>query len=161
MTAVCSAAKFDLVTRAVASECVDDKTSDFATLGKQWDVIFDVAANRHFSICREALEPHGIYVTTIGSGGDRIAPLLNPVRSQKSPFIMMKPNVSDLDSMRSLVESGKLKANVGRVFPMAQVAAAQALAPSGMASGKVVVANIERQHNRCCTSGSGTQCRVA
>jgi NADPH:quinone reductase-like Zn-dependent oxidoreductase len=141
VTAVCSEAKFDLVKGAGAAECLDYRKSDFATLGTKWDVIFDAAATRHFSNCHQALEPHGVYVTTIGGGGDMVAPLLNPLRSQKSRFIMMKPNVTDLDYVTGLVERGKLKATVGRVFPREQFAEAQALAASGKASGKVVVTN--------------------
>ena len=139
VTGVCSESKFELVKGYGAAECIDYKKSDFVKLGKKWDVIFDAAATRHFSNCHEALEAHGVYVTTIGSGSDMVSPVLNPIRSQKSRFIMMKPSVSDLDYVRGLVESGKLKATVGRVFPMSQIAEAQALAESGKANGKVVV----------------------
>jgi NADPH:quinone reductase-like Zn-dependent oxidoreductase len=139
VTAVCSEAKFDMAKAAGASECIDYKKSDFTKLGKKWDLIFDAVATRHFSNCHEALEPHGIYVTTISSGGDMAAPLLNPVRSQKSRFILMKPNAPDVDYVRGLVEAGKLKATVGGVFPLERIVEAQTLAESGKANGKIVI----------------------
>jgi NADPH:quinone reductase-like Zn-dependent oxidoreductase len=139
VTAVCSAAKFDLVRAAGASDCIDYKTEDFAKLGRHWHAIFDAAATRHFANCHDALEAHGHYVTTISSGGDMMSPLLNPVRSQKSHFIMMKPNPTDIDFVRDLVEQGKLKPQVGATFPLAKTGDAIALAESGKATGKVVV----------------------
>lgn len=140
VTAVCSESKFDLVRQAGAADCIDYKRQDFATLGQKWNVIFDAAATRHFGDCHDALEAHGHYVTTISSGGDMLSPLLNPLRSQKSHFIFMKPNAADIDRVRELVEKGQLKPNVGPVFPLSKVAEAQALAEAGKATGKVIIA---------------------
>jgi NADPH:quinone reductase-like Zn-dependent oxidoreductase len=139
VTAVCSAAKGDMVKQAGADECIDYQTQDFTKLGRKWDVIFDSAGKKHFGDCRDALEPHGHYVTTISSGGDMVAPVLNPVRSQKSHFIILKPNAADTAYICKLIEEGKLKTSVGAVLPAHKMAEAQALAESGKASGKVVV----------------------
>lgn len=142
VTAVCSEAKHELVRRAGASECIDYKKSDFTKLGRKWDLIFDAAGAKHFGDCRDALEPHGIYVTTISSGGDMVAPVLNPIRAQKSRFILMKPNIADLEHVRDLVESGKVKPFVGPIFPMAKMSEAQAVADAGTATGKIVISPI-------------------
>lgn len=139
VTAVCSEAKFDLVRGAGASECIDYKKDDFAKLGRKWNVIFDAAATRHFSNCHDALEAHGHYITTISSGGDMVSPVLNPVRSQKSHFILMKTSGADIDHIRDLVDQGKLKPFVGPTFPLAQAAEAQSLAEAGKATGKVIL----------------------
>jgi NADPH:quinone reductase-like Zn-dependent oxidoreductase len=138
VTAVCNASKFDLAKAAGATDCIDYTKDDFTKLGKKWDLIFDSAGKRHFGEVRDALEDHGIYVTTISSGGDLISPALNPVRHQKSRFILMKPNTADLDYVTGLVNAGKLKPQVGAVFPLAKIAEAHTLAESGKASGKVV-----------------------
>jgi NADPH:quinone reductase-like Zn-dependent oxidoreductase len=140
VTAVCSAAKIDLVKGAGADECIDYQKEDFTKLGKKWDVIFDAAATKHFGTCHEALEAHGHYITTISSGGDMVSPVLNPVRSQKSHFIMMKSSVADMDYVKGLVDEGKLKPFVGPSFPLAKAAEAQSLAEAGKATGKVIVA---------------------
>jgi NADPH:quinone reductase-like Zn-dependent oxidoreductase len=139
VTAVCSEAKFEMVRKAGASECIDYKKSDFTTLGKKWDLIFDSAATKKFSDCRKALEPAGHYVTTIGSGGDMIMPALNAFRSQKGRFIIVKPSAKDLEYVGSLLDAGKLTTSAAHVFPMAQMAEAQKLSESGKATGKIVV----------------------
>ena len=139
VTAVCSASKFESVKAAGATECIDYGKEDFSKLGRKWDLIFDAAGKRHFSDCHDALEHHGIFVTTIGSGGDMVAPLLNPFRAQKARFIIAKPNAKDLDYIRDLVEAGKLKPSVGTVLPLAKVAEAHALGESGTSTGKIVL----------------------
>lgn len=139
VTAVCSEAKFEMVRSAGATETIDYKKSDFTTLGRRWDLIFDSSATRKFSDCRKALEPHGIYVTTIGRGSDMIMPAFNALRAQKGRFIIAKPSSSDLDTIRGLLDAGKLKTVVGHVFPMAQMAQAQDLSESGKSSGKIVI----------------------
>ncbi len=139
VTAVCSASKFDVVKGLGADDVLDYGASDFAKLGRKWDVIFDAAGKRHFKDCHDALEAHGHYVTTISSGGDMIAPVLNPVRSQKAHFIIMKPATADLDYVRDQLAAGKLKVLVGATMPMDKIADAQNLAQSGKATGKVVV----------------------
>jgi NADPH:quinone reductase-like Zn-dependent oxidoreductase len=139
VTAVCSDSKFQAVQDAGATEVIDYKKSDFTTLGKRWDLIFDAAASRKFADCRKALEPSGVYVTTIGSGADMVMPWLNPLRSQKGRFIIVKPRSADLDFIVELLAAGKLKPSVGRVFPMAELAEAQRLGESGKASGKIVI----------------------
>jgi NADPH:quinone reductase-like Zn-dependent oxidoreductase len=139
VTGVCSGSKFESVKAAGANECLDYGKDDYAKLGKKWDVIFDAAGKRHFKDSHDALEHHGIFVTTIGGGGDMIAPVLNPLRAQKARFIIAKPNATDLEYIRDLVEGGKLKPNVGTVLPMSKVAEAHALSESGKATGKIVL----------------------
>jgi NADPH:quinone reductase-like Zn-dependent oxidoreductase len=138
VTAVCSADKFDRVKAAGADDCIDYKTQDFTKLGRKWDLIFDAAAKTHFSQVHDALEHHGIFVTTISSGGDMVQPVLNPLRAQKSRFILMKPNAADMEEVKRLVEAGTLHTQVAAVFPVSQIAEAMTLAETGKANGKVV-----------------------
>jgi hypothetical protein len=60
------------------------------------------------------MEEGGVYVTTISSMGDMIMPLLNPVRSRKGRFVIVKASGQDLDHIRSLVEAGKVKPVIDR-----------------------------------------------
>jgi NADPH:quinone reductase-like Zn-dependent oxidoreductase len=117
----------------------DYKVTDFVKLGRKWHVIFDVSATRHFNECHEALEDHGHYVTTIGSTGDMVAPVLNPLRSKKGHFIIVKSSASDLDEVRALFDGGRLKVVVDKVFPLAHAGEAQSYIESGKQRGKVVL----------------------
>jgi NADPH:quinone reductase-like Zn-dependent oxidoreductase len=139
VTAVCSESAFELVTRMGADEVIDYKKSDFTKLGRRWNVIFDVSATRKLKECRQAMERSGVYVTTISSGSDMLLPLLNPLRSRKGRFVIVKASGRDLDYLRTLIESGKVKAVVDRVFPLKQAADAQQYIETGRPRGKIVL----------------------
>jgi NADPH:quinone reductase-like Zn-dependent oxidoreductase len=139
VTAICGANGLDLVKSVGAAEAHDYKVTDFMKLGRKWHIIFDVSATRHFNDCHEALEDYGHYVTTIGSTGDMVAPMLNPLRSKKGHFIIVKSSASDLDEVRALFDGGRLKVVVDRVFPLAHAGEAQRYIESGKKNGKVVL----------------------
>jgi NADPH:quinone reductase-like Zn-dependent oxidoreductase len=139
VTAVCGASAADLVKRLGADDVIDYAKADFATSGRRWHAVFDVAANRSLARCRAAMEPGGVYVTTISSTGDLVTPLFNPLRSRKSRFIIVKPSLADLDYLRGLVEAKRLEVVVDRVFPFNQAAAAQTYLETGKPRGKVVL----------------------
>jgi NADPH:quinone reductase-like Zn-dependent oxidoreductase len=139
VTAVCSEAAFPLVKSFGADELLDYKKTDFTQLGKKWDLIFDVSATRPFGTCSSALESGGTYVTTIAGMGDLIAPLFNPFRSRKARFIIVKGSYVDLDHVRSLIESGKLKVVVAKVFALTDAFAAQTFLETQKPKGKVIL----------------------
>ena len=139
VTAVCGASGIELVKSFGVDDVLDYKTSDFTKLGRKWDIIFDVSATRHFADCQEALEDHGHYVTTIRSTSDMVAPVLNPVRSKKAHFVIVKSSASDLDQVRALFDARALRVVVDKVFPLAEAGAAQAYIESGKQKGKVVL----------------------
>jgi NADPH:quinone reductase-like Zn-dependent oxidoreductase len=139
VTAVCSPSAAALVTRLGAAEVIDYRQSDFTQLGRRWQVIFDVAAARSLGQCRRALEPGGVYVTTISSSRDMIMPLFNPLRSRKGRFVLVKAAATDLDYLRGLVEGGRLEPIVDKVFPLARAADAQHYIETGKPRGKVIL----------------------
>lgn len=53
--------------------------------------------------------------------------------------IIAKPNATDLDYIRGLVETGKLTPTVGAVLPLARVSEAHVLSESGTVNGKIVL----------------------
>jgi NADPH:quinone reductase-like Zn-dependent oxidoreductase len=122
-----------------AEEVIDYRKTDFTQLGKRWDLIFDVSAKSSFGHARKALESSGVYVTTISGMGHMLAPLLNPLRSKKARFVIVKGSVSDLDYVRSLIESGKLKVVVDRVVPLQEAGEAQNYLETGAPRGKVIL----------------------
>src|SRR5439155_26490820 len=118
----------------------DYRKTDFTRLEKRWHLIFDVSATKSLGACRKSLEPGGIYVTTISSGKfsslrDLTMPLFNPLRSRKGKAILVKPSASDLDYLRGLIEAGRLKTVVERVYPLSEAAAAQQHIETGRLKG--------------------------
>ena len=59
VTAVCSAAKVDLVRSLGADHVIDYTHDDFAAGGQRYDVILDIGGNASLARLRTALAPHG------------------------------------------------------------------------------------------------------
>jgi NADPH:quinone reductase-like Zn-dependent oxidoreductase len=60
--------------------------------------------------------------------------------SQEARFFMAKPNRADLDVLRELIESGKVKPVVERRFDLDELSAAFRVIGEGHTRGKLVIA---------------------
>jgi NADPH:quinone reductase-like Zn-dependent oxidoreductase len=65
ITAVCSAQNKELVLSLGADHAIDYTQEDFTQSGKEYDVIFDVAAKSSFNNCKSSLKKGGLYMTTV------------------------------------------------------------------------------------------------
>ena len=153
VTGVCSTTKLDLVRLLGADHVIDRTSQDFADGTRRFDLIVDTAGNRPLSQLRRALAPHGTLVIVGGEGGNRWsggfgrqvvrAPLLSLFVGQKLLALMANVNTADLDVVRDLIESGKVKPAVDRTYPLAQAADAIRYVHAGRARGKVVISVAE------------------
>lgn len=144
VTALCSTGKVDLARSLGADDVVDYTREDFAASGRRWDVILAANGSRSILDYRRALSPHGRYVMAGGSWPQmRQAMLWGPLLSSKGGrrlrLLSAKANLRDLEALRDLVESGKVKPVVDRRFRFAEVPEAFRYLEGGHAAGKVVV----------------------
>jgi NADPH:quinone reductase-like Zn-dependent oxidoreductase len=147
VTGVCSTANVELVRSLGADHVVDYTKEDFTLTESRYDVILDNVENRSLSDCRRALAPAGTLVLNSGTGAQGMAMLVRLVKPLVvSPFVRQKlrrylsePNAKDLLVLKELVESGKLRPVIDRVFPLSATADALRYVESGRARGKVVV----------------------
>jgi len=147
VTGVCSTGKVDMV-RALGVEGVVDHTrEDFVGAGP-FDVVLDIGGNATLSRLRRALAPRGRLVVVGGEtdgrwlgGSDRQlrAKALSPFVRQHLGTFVASENAADLDALRDLVEAGKVRPVIDRIFPLAEVAAAVRHLLDGRARGKIVV----------------------
>lgn len=140
VTAVCGPAGVDLVRALGADDVVDYTREDFARSGRRYDLIFDVAGKCSFDVCRDALTPGGILVTTQFSarlalrgwwtsrvGGPKLVPM------------MSTPSQADLARVKALVEAGRVRAVVDRCFTLSEVPEAMRYFERGRTGGKVII----------------------
>jgi NADPH:quinone reductase-like Zn-dependent oxidoreductase len=130
VTGVCSTAKLDTVRSIGASHVIDYTREDFTQSTRRFDAIVDTAGNRPLLQLRRALTPRGSLVIVGGEGGGRWlggvgrllrALLLSPfVTQQLRPFLAAARN-KDLESLKELVEAGKLAPVIDRIYPLRQV----------------------------------------
>jgi NADPH:quinone reductase-like Zn-dependent oxidoreductase len=133
VNAVCSTRNVELV-RSFGAERVFDYTrgEDFATNGK-YDLIFDIAGTRKWREYRRVLTRGAKLVMVGAPKGTRllgplshIVPLkLRSLRSKETAaFFVAKFKAEDMETIRELCESGKLKPVIERTYPLSETAEA-------------------------------------
>jgi NADPH:quinone reductase-like Zn-dependent oxidoreductase len=148
VTGVCSTRNVEMVRSLGADHVIDYTREGFANGGARYDLIFQLAGTRSPSDCRRALTPKGTLLLSSGeSSGHMIGPLGRVVKARAlSPFVgqtmvsfTVKPNTQDLESVRTLVESGDVSPVIDRSYPLAEVPEAIAYLEEGHARGKVLI----------------------
>ena len=148
VTGVCSTPKMDMV-RAIGAEHVIDYTKeDFTRTAQGYDLILDMVGNRSLSQLRRALTSRGTLVLVGGEGGDRwIGALSRSMRALVvSPFVSQRlrpvsgaAKTPDLEFLKDLIEAGKVRPVVDRMYPLSEVPRAIRYLNEGRARGKVVI----------------------
>jgi NADPH:quinone reductase-like Zn-dependent oxidoreductase len=148
VTGVCSTTQVDLV-RSIGADDVVDYTRDDITDGtRHWDLILDTAGHRSLSQLRRALTPRGTLII-VGSEGrgrwlggfDRSlrAPLLSWFVGQRLRMLASKPRQEDLQTLRDLIEAGKLTPVIDRTYSLREVPEAIRHLEAGHTRGKLVI----------------------
>ncbi len=151
VTGVCSGRNVEMVRSLGADHVIDYTKEDFAKGAERYDVILDNVPNHSLSKCRQILNANGKYVM-IGGGGPNdnrwIGPfgrvihtlILSPFINQKMGMMMAEPSQKDLTVLGDMMQSGKLKPVIDRIYKLSEVPAAIAYLEQGHARGKVVIA---------------------
>ncbi len=120
MTGVCSGANLALVQSVGASQVIDYTRQDFTQGGATYDVIFDAVGKLAPAQGKKALKPGGVYLNVhANSDGDE----------QRETLLLLK----------ELVEAGKLRPVIDRVYPLEQIVEAHRYVEQGHKKGNVVV----------------------
>jgi NADPH:quinone reductase-like Zn-dependent oxidoreductase len=140
VTGVCSSTNVDLVKSLGADQVIDYVHGDFTRMRGHNDLIFDNAGNHPSPSLRRRLNPDRRLVYNSGASMRRmaVAVLLSRLGRNVSTFLATI-NHADLLILRGLIESGKLRSVVDRVYPLGDNGAAIAYVEAGHARGKVVV----------------------
>jgi len=152
VTAVCGTRNVDMVGSIGADRVKDYAREDFTLDSARYDLIFDGVANHALSAYRRVLKPGGTCVT-VGAPGritslGMLALMIKPVlaslaRGRRFVALSARFREDDLEAIRDLTESGKLRPVVDRRYALDDVARAVAYVEEGHASGKVVINVIE------------------
>jgi NADPH:quinone reductase-like Zn-dependent oxidoreductase len=122
VTGVCSTTNLALVQSLGAEQVIDYTQEDFTRSGETYDVVFDAVDKLPVSQGKKALKPAGVYLNVAkdsGSGNDL--------------------KVEDLLFLTELIEAGKLRPVIDRVYPLEQIVAAHRYVESGRKKGNVVI----------------------
>ena len=127
VTGVCSTTNLEWVRSLGASTVIDYTKEDFTNREGTYDFIFDAVGKRKSSKFqgKKALTPYGKYISV----------------DDGSP----KPHIDDLILLKKLVEAGKMRPVIDRIYPLEQMAEAHRYVDKGHKKGNVV---ITVEHNK-------------
>ena len=148
VTGVCSTRNVEMVRSLGADYVVDYTREDFTQSEKTYDLILDNVANRSFAACRRALAPNGVHIPNSGRAGMGyvVKAFVRSifVRQQGRPYLS-KPNHEDMVFLGELVESGKLKPVIDRIYGLTDTPEALGYVGEGHVPGKVVITVLKRE----------------
>ena len=142
ITAVCNTRNFELVKSLGANEVIDFTTEDFTKNGHTYDAVFDAVGKSSFFECKKILKPGGIYFSTeLGFMAQNIfLALLTPVfGGKKVLFPVPKACKEDILFFKELIEAGKYKAVIDRIYSLDQIVEATKYVETGQKTGNVVI----------------------
>jgi len=120
VTGACSGANLDLVKSLGASQVIDYTREDFTQSGETYDVVFDAVGKLAPARGKKALKTGGVYINVHADsdGGEKLEYML---------------------ILKELVEAGKLKPVIDRVYPLKQIVEAHRYVEQGHKKGNVVI----------------------
>ena len=139
VTAIAGPDNQDFVTDLGADEALDYKQVDYTKQPSRYDVIFDTIGNRHFRESIPVLQPRGIFISTIPSPAQYLQMALTRFSRKKSKTFLLHVEEDDLWELKKMAEADQLRSHVEHIFPLEQIAEAQALSESAHLRGKIVV----------------------
>ncbi|MHA2283416.1 MAG: NAD(P)-dependent alcohol dehydrogenase [Promethearchaeota archaeon] len=136
VTGVCSTSAVDMVKTLGANAVIDYTKEDFTKNGQTYDVIFDAVGRKvtSYSKCKNSLTKNGIFVTV-----DFQSVMFKYMMNKHVRGYMGNVVAEKLDYLRDLIEAGKIKSVINKVFPLSQIAEAHRYYEEGHPKGKVVI----------------------
>jgi NADPH:quinone reductase-like Zn-dependent oxidoreductase len=130
---------FDLCRSLGAARTWDYASTALQEARPHFDVVFDVFGNLRFESVRPALQPRGVFITTIGTAGRIARDVLTRLSPVPRRIVAVRARRKDLEQVASWLESGALRAIIDSRFPIERVREAFRVLESKRARGKIVI----------------------
>lgn len=142
VTAVCAGKHIELVKSLGAKTVIDYQKEDFTLIQEKFDFIFDAVGKSSFGKCKPLLKNKGIYISTeLGKGGQNpFLALITPVfGGKKLLFPLPSIKKEDVIFLKELVEKGKFKPVIDRVYSLEEIVEATKYVETGQKTGNVII----------------------
>ena len=140
VTGVCSTKNVELVRSLGADRVIDYTQEDFTRNGETYDIIFDAVGKHTFRRCRASLTPGGAYLATDGFRNFFLSRWPAWHKGTRVVFnIPPRYTQADVVFLKELIEAGKYRAVIDRVYPLEQVVEASRYVETERKVGNVVL----------------------
>ena len=140
VTAVDCSIKEEMLRRIGADHFFDYTREDFTQSGQTYDVIFNMVARSSYSSCVNSLNPGGRYLM----GNPRISDMIRSVLTSRftdktAVFIFAGETEEELLALKNMIEAGKIKSIVDKIYSPEQAAEAHHRVETEQRLGVVVI----------------------
>lgn len=140
VTAIDSVIKKQMLLDAGADHFIDYTKEDFTKSAQSYDVIFDMVAKSSYSTSLKILNPGGRYLM----GNPRMSKMLRSVltnmfTNKKAVFAFAGETVQELVDLKEMIEQGKIKSIIDKIYPLEQAAQAHRRVETEQRVGIVVL----------------------
>lgn len=140
VTAVDSVIKEEMLHWIGADHFIDYTKEDFTKSGKTYDVIFSMVANTSYSKCVKALNPKGRYLMANPRISDMLRSILTSMFTDKTAiFVFAGEKEEELLALKEMIEEGKIKSIVDKIYSFEQVAEAHRRVETEQRLGTIVI----------------------
>ncbi|MDH5784496.1 MAG: NAD(P)-dependent alcohol dehydrogenase [Chromatiales bacterium] len=144
VTAVCSAAKSELVRGLGADHLIDYQKEHIGDAPQPFDVIFDTIGKSPYQESLDVLNPGGIYLLANPTFHQQMRSYWTNITTNKRTTCQLaRYDLDSLHYLTHLVVQGALKVVIDRCFRMDEIVAAHHYVEQGHKSGNVVVTIVE------------------
>jgi len=140
VTAVCSSTNTKMVLDLGADKVIDYTKEDFTKNGIKYDVIFDTIGKSSFSSGLKSLTKKGTMLLASASMGQMLRGAISSMFGRKKIISgVIKETAEDMNFFKKLIEVGKLKAVIDKVYSLEEIAKAHTHVDSGHKKGNVII----------------------
>jgi len=140
VTAVDSTVKEEMLRRIGADHFFDYTKEDFAKSCKTYDVILDMVAKSSYSECVKILNSKGRYLIANPRISDMLRSVLTSKFTDKTAiFVFAGEKEEELLALKEMIEEGKIKIIVDKIYPLEQAAEAHRRVETEQRLGPVVI----------------------
>lgn len=130
-----SARNREFVQKLGADEFIDYTSKNFEDVVSDADVVFDTVGGDTLARSYKALKKGGFLVTIVEKPSQELA----KEHGVEARHIASQPNPDQLGKITELVEKGKIRTHIERIFPLSEAAEAHKLSKQGHTRGKMVL----------------------
>lgn len=140
VTGVCSTANIELVKSIGADKVIDYTKEDFNSNGEIYDLIIDTVNTISVSRSLKSLASYGIMILSAAGMSEMIQGLWISMTSKKKVLTgVISHSAADIHFLKDLVERGKFKSVIDRVYTLEQIAEAHAYVEKGHKKGNISI----------------------
>ncbi|MFC7686606.1 NAD(P)-dependent alcohol dehydrogenase [Ureibacillus sp. GCM10028918] len=144
VTGVCSTRNVEILRSIGADHIIDYSKERFTRHKEYYDLVLGVNGSNSLSAYKQVLKPNGNFVHVGGAESQLyqtlfIGPFISMTGSKKISSLLQRANQKDLNDVKGLLETSKVKPIIDKRFKLSEIAEAFKYFQEGHAQGKVVI----------------------